>query len=883
MKLNKILIFFVLISYGLHAQKIKGNIKEYSGDIVSNASILIKTDKKTSEISEFFLTNVSGVLNYTFKKKYNSVVYLEINALNYEKVVDSIVDPAINKTYTFNFILYPKTTQLEEVIISDRKKFNVKKDTVVFNVEKYKDGTERKVEDVLNKLPGVEVAPNGKISYKGKEVSAVNLDGDDLFGNKYRIGTKNISIDMVDQIEAIENYSKNPLLKEIENSNAVALNLKLKKNKTDYSGTSDVGYGYGDKSYADITTTLIGVSAKLKSFGVFSFSNTGNYTLFDDVSDAVFSVNEDDQSDVFSKKVINESPIQNILGIKRSKIDEAYQGSYNVLYKFSKKARIKANVNYLKDEVFKEEQFQNTFFTSEDTFNYTDVNQITQKPEAKGLDLEFVMNTTRKSLLELKTSISKSDRRTQNNFIRNQANPAATGLISEDFLLQSNLRFTYKLNKTNALQYVSMYSRNNTPQNFNTVGNFFSDQNITNQYNQFSEYRKETFQNRMVLLGRKRALKYAWTIGVDHNENPYQSFLKENNVIVENFENNFEYHKTNYFSLVSGAYENNIWKIEPSVFFRYIDQKIDNVISEQLNKRNQSFILEPSLKVLYTINKVSKLNFSGNYEQITPEENYLFSNGVLTNNRTIQNNSLSLELQKNQSYNLAYRLNDLFNNIEATAIVGYSRNENSYLSNLEINPNYTSITFFQSPINLDSWFINGSIERYLRFMQTTFKLSSSYAISEFKNLVNQSELRDGEFTNYTGKIFAKTAFRIPINFQNFFTYTSTEFSIMDQSSNSNNSIKNSFKTIIRPAKGWLFTFTYDYFKPNIRRNQDFSFLDFSLKYKPKNIKWISGRFIGKNLLDNRVFEQIENSDFSTTVYQSNLIPRYFILSVDFSF
>src|SRR5690606_27441794 len=102
-----------------------------------------------------------------------------------------------------------------------------KKDTVVFNINSYKDGTERKIEDVLRKLPGIEINElSGIIKYKGKSIETVMLEGDDLFGSNYTLGTKNINADMVTEVEAIENYSENALLKGIEHSEKVALNLK---------------------------------------------------------------------------------------------------------------------------------------------------------------------------------------------------------------------------------------------------------------------------------------------------------------------------------------------------------------------------------------------------------------------------------------------------------------------------------------------------------------------------------------------------------------------------------------------------------------------------------------------------------------------------------
>jgi hypothetical protein len=57
------------------------------------------------------------------------------------------------------------------------------------------------------------------------------LRGDNLFGIYYTLGTKN-NVAMVDQVQAVDNYSENPLLKGIEQDGKVSLNLKLKKGRS---------------------------------------------------------------------------------------------------------------------------------------------------------------------------------------------------------------------------------------------------------------------------------------------------------------------------------------------------------------------------------------------------------------------------------------------------------------------------------------------------------------------------------------------------------------------------------------------------------------------------------------------------------------------------
>ena len=864
------------------AQQIKGTVIDVSGDTIPKATLLLKKAKNSGVISEFLITDSNGVFNYTLKKQYGSILYIEAKALNYEAIVDSVVNPDPSKVYQFNFALFPKANKLEEVIISERKKFTIKKDTVVFNVDKYKDGTERMVEDVIKKLPGVEVGDNGRISYKGKEVSAVNLDGDDLFGSKYTIGTKNISIDMVDQIEAIENYSKNPLLKDIENSDRVALNLKLKKNRADYSGTADLGYGYGDKSYSDSDITLLGVSASLKSFGQLSLSNTGNYDMLTRSSGSIVAIENENEDDIYSTTLINNAPINSVLGYKRSRVDEQLYGTYNVLYKFSNRAKLKSNIVYLKDNVFQQELYQNDFFFNDEQFSYTDITEICQKPQAKGLDIKFTYNVSKNSLLEIDAVLSKNQIASTANFIRDLSDNTVTGLDTEDFMLKHKINYTYRINKTTAVQFISLYAKNDVPQRFSTFGNFFTEQEEPNSYDQFTSFMKESFQNRVVLLGRKKSIKYAIATGISIDNNPFTSFLNENDTQIEGIDNDFNYERKEYFSIPSLTYTKRDIEVKPSVSFSYITQQLNYDTSSNDNLIKNDWFIQPVLDLEYKINPVSTIGFRGSYELNTPDEQFLIRNRVIIDNRTAINSIPSLLPQKKQQYSFNYRLSNLYRNIELFASVGYNRNENIFLSDLNVNTNYTGVTYFQSPTALNAYILSLSAERYLRFIQTTVKLSSLYSISEFQNVISGNS-RDGESNFWNNTIFAKTAFRIPFNFENYTTFSLNSYFIDGQEVNSNKGFKNSLKAIFKPVKGWVGTITYDYFKPNTESKEDFSFIDFEIRHKPKKIKWISGRLTGRNLLNNRVFSQVQNSDFSTTIYQSNLIPRYVMLSLDLSF
>lgn len=228
-------ILFLFFFGSFQAQTIKGKIQNSYGQLINSAYVVVK-DSINSPITREFVVVRNGNYLITLKEEYSSVVIIATaNGYDDDYFVMDYVEK--EKTYVQNFKLKESViTELKEVVLfSNKKPIEVKKDTVIYNVSSFRDGSERKVEDLLKKLPGIEVNENsGEIKYKGKKVETVTLDGDNLFDSNYSIGTKNINIDIVEQIQAIENYSENVLLKNIVDEDKVALNLKLKKVKVTF-------------------------------------------------------------------------------------------------------------------------------------------------------------------------------------------------------------------------------------------------------------------------------------------------------------------------------------------------------------------------------------------------------------------------------------------------------------------------------------------------------------------------------------------------------------------------------------------------------------------------------------------------------------------------
>lgn len=136
------------------------------------------------------------------------------------------------------------TTLLKEVVVkADR--IREQGDTISYNVGSFAQAQDRSIGDVLKRMPGIDVAKNGKIKYQGEDINKFYIEGSDLLGGKYGIATNGISHDDVGAVEVMENHQPMQVLSGIAFSDKAAINLKLKnKAKATWSFHGDAGGGY---------------------------------------------------------------------------------------------------------------------------------------------------------------------------------------------------------------------------------------------------------------------------------------------------------------------------------------------------------------------------------------------------------------------------------------------------------------------------------------------------------------------------------------------------------------------------------------------------------------------------------------------------------------
>ena len=289
-----------------------------------------------------------------------------------------------------------------------------------------------------------------------------------------------------------------------------------------------------------------------------------------------------------------------------------------------------------------------------------------------------------------------------------------------------------------------------------------------------------------------------------------------------------------------------------------------------------------NFKIKFKIDDVSLLIGNVDYKIKPNSEEYLYYKPILTSNRILQFNDPNLNLQKTFSYGLFYLINDLYKQFQLNVGANYSKNNGNFFSNINVQEDNTLLQYFYLPQSTNNINFNFMIGKYIPLFESTIRLKTNYTIFNYKNIVNNSDLRSNENRFLNSELFIKTAFDIKINFENNVKFNQIQSQSDRNQKFTNHSFNDTFKIIFKPQKQWFILLSSDYFVPNTNKmNEDYLFFDGSIKFTPKN-KRFEISVIAKNILNKNNFRQVQTSDYSISVFQTNLIPRYFMLDISYN-
>ena len=268
------------------AQKIAGTVKGILQEATNaqplpDATVSVMAAKDSSLIS-FTLTSNSGY--FEVKKIDKGDYYLIVSYQGLETLKKSFAITAEKPHVDLAIVKMEKVYKtLGEVIVVDQAPIKINGDTIAFNANSFKTKPNATVEDLIKKLPGMTVEKDGTVKAQGENVQKVYVDGKEFFGTDPKLATKNLTADMVDQVEVFDDMSEQAKFSRIDDgSRSKAINLKLKKDrKKGVFGKAFAGYGTEERYDAGLTANFFKGATQVSLIAKSNNTNNIGFTVTD--------------------------------------------------------------------------------------------------------------------------------------------------------------------------------------------------------------------------------------------------------------------------------------------------------------------------------------------------------------------------------------------------------------------------------------------------------------------------------------------------------------------------------------------------------------------------------------------------------------------------
>lgn len=897
---NTVLIALFLITSISFSQSVKleGLITDSKAAGLEMANVMA-VNKATKAMDAYAITNDKG--KFILNLKPNTSYVLKVSYLGMQNKELEITTTSGNSIK--NIALEEGGIELDGVEIVREMPVSIKGDTIVYNADSFKSGTERKLEDLLKKLPGVEVNADGEIEVEGKKVSKLMVEGKDFFDGDTKLGVKNIPADAIDKIQVLRNYNENSILKGVENNqDNIAMNIKLKSGKKNFwfgDMTAGIGVAHEESRYL-INPKLFYYSPKYSVNLITNFNNIGELPLtVQDYFKFTGGFRGMMQKGGSSFNVSSNDLGISLLRNNRAKEIETKFGATNFSYNINK-AWTLSGFGILSSSLTDLETSSQTNIlqpNSSEIFSTENRQEITNQKSNLGLfklsssykpsarfqfdyDVLTKLSKQDENNSLLRESIVNNNSKIENiNTIKNQ-NPISVNQNLSLYFTQSDKNiFAFEMQHL-FQEEDPFYNANLQSQPFSLAG-YVAGQN-----------RNKINQSRFVKTNKIDAkLDYYYMVTPKSNINvtlgntySYQNFNSGifqilDNEAVNNLTNNANTNDVTYnfndtffglhYKILSGKF----------TFTPGVSLHSYNMTNEQLGTSNSQnfFRALPDFLVIYQIKKSETLTYNFSYTNNFTDINKLAEGFVFSNYNSLTKGNRLLENATVQEHSLRYFKYNMFNFENITAVASYSKRVDAIKTSAVFNGvNQTS-----SPFNSD--FADETLSgtgSYGRSFLKNYKasLAASLNWSKFNNIqnnvlsTNESLTQNYTFkasTNYKNMPNLELGYNVVTNdYNNATFYTERPFAKLDYF------FLRSFSFVAE------YEF-YHYYNNAKTVNNEYDFLSASLIYQKKGSK-LEYKVSGTNLLNTTSLNDDSFTQFATRTSQYTVQPRYVIFSLKYN-
>ncbi|NDV57500.1 carboxypeptidase-like regulatory domain-containing protein [Bacteroides sp. 519] len=858
-------------------------------------------DKATKEpldvVSVALLRADSLMIGYTYTNEKGNfgvsspigkeATYLSFSFMGYRTLILPVQRFKNNTT----IFLENAPVQIREVKITSNR-IKQSNDTLSYSVSGFKMPQDRTIEDVLKKIPGIEVTESGVIKFQDKPINKFYIEGMDLLEGKYTLASRNMSLGMVKEVQVLQSHQPIAALRGNSFSENAALNLVLTEDaKFRLIGTVYAGLGWNGQD-KDLLwdNRILGMifGKKMQNLSMYKNNNTGE--------DIAQEINPLIGADLFKVKSVHEesdffaSSNQTAPDIEQSRylFNNAHLFTLNHLYKPSKPIDIRAQVSALHNETTFDNHSATAYFYPDNTIIVNEEEHSAMQHNKIQGELVFQLNDTSlyvRNTLSGTIGLEKKwyNLQVNNEWVKQQIRPE-----------RKNFRNSFELIRKVYQHSYSIYSDNSyfdLPQSMTVSPGLYAELlNGNEPYTSFHQLaRLRSFQSHTYSYFQHKVagfyLKY--NVGLLHLYQKMNSGveLTENNGIQttasNEFRNNLSFNQTQIYFEPTFNYKNYRWGIQFRLPLSAYLTKLETKIPINASVGNHKFLPQPSLNIKYDINAFWTISGLSSYAYSHTDIRQLYAGYLFTSYRSTSAYLSKLDIKTLLSNTLHLRFTNPLSGL-FISINGFHNMDWSDVMHVYRNNDILSWTeTVHHPHRNVHWGIGSRISKTLSWCKLYTALSGTYSRRTEKQLLNNSitpsaiqyislsldvSLQPNKYVNFQTEsrmlnIYSK------LDYPGYSTRNTTRYS-------------HQLSANIIPNSNWRIKCDNTISHNPMSNKQITYFADLSVSYIYKKIEL---QLYGRNIFNNNSLEHTYLSNFTETFVHYSLRPHEILAKVLMSF
>lgn len=849
-------LFVILWSLvlGCFGQKYTGTVvnKVGSKPVDAVSLCLLSAD---SLVVGFCVTDADGRFVVEAQEDGQPPMYLSLQSLGFRRKVLKLSPD----TYCYTVALEEEVYRMKDVKVSAQRIVE-KKDTLVYSVSGFAQPQDKSIADVIAKMPGMEVKPDGQISFNGKAINKFYIEGMDLMGDRYALASGNLSRKRVKSVEVLRNHQPVELLRGKNFSEQAAVNLILEDNsKLNLTGSADIGMGASQHDFLYSDRLLVMLFGKhYQTLSIYKNDNTG-VNLYDEISPVSLS-------DILGEKVTEELSLITPVSIQSPDIDRTWYifnrshlVATNHLFQLDAKSTIRTQISYFND-VSERSHVVETDYTFVDTLRTMYENHAL-KERRNRLDASMSLEVNRPKLYLKNESKGSFDWLTTAS--RSVWEHRGLNLSSspDRKSFSDILDLKIPLSGDRYVSVASTHSYNHHPQRLS----IFSGEMQRTDYASFQTQTAVSFRHRLFRM-------YAdYEAGFDGVFQSLSSTLDHRSLIEKQV---FGYSRP--YMGVGLSYRNSVFHADAHVRLEWMKWRYGKRGATESEDR-----LHPDTKLFmrYAINGSSSVSLKYQYGQRIPDIRQTYDGDLYTSYRTIVNNAHVPEPEPSHRLVLQYQYSQPIKGLffSVSAIGRDTKRHSAYVTSLSAEKHQLLIRKrIGAGYHAGMYMLTSRISQSFNSWKSFLVLSGSYIRNEDAQF-RDNRLEDYGLDNYSVLLsYSARPFR----------FLSAELSSLWQQNRMRSATSGSHTSQFRHRINFTFPLT-EHLLVSVEQSFHHApetdtgsrFTDFRASYTYKRVEF---QLKANNLFGKSVYEREFLSAIERSFYTYTLRPREWMASVTIS-